>query len=603
MNQAELVAQYQRDYGAKFNEKLFIKDENEIIEYLKKIILACERSRVYMIKVVGFKVVEDLDEIKQTIIDYEREKYENKKQDTKGKSEFNSDHFNYIDLRESYIKLLVIRYYVSINNEYQYFTVLIKIPRIIDKYYFMIYGKYYLAINQIIDASTYNNTKVNQTKTKKKQNISFRTIFMKTMMYRNTIDIKDINKKDDEVIEEEIEEDGVKKKRRRKKNTIKITYYTSSIFTKNVLTFKYIFAKFGFYEGLDFMNMRDCIVITRTNPNDPEMYTFARANKHIYFSCPKMLFDNQPAVQSMIYTVYKSITKEEDMEEYHLRRFWLKSLGFDFGNQSVEKGVGILDSFENIYESIIRDGLHLPIEKKKDMYDIIKWMLGNYTELRQKNNHNISTKRIRWALYLACHYSASIANGLYRIADSKSKSADYSINAIRKAIVTDPDILLKELSRGNKLVMSKNCINSDDALNALKFSFKGLGGIGDSNKAAVSNSFRSVDPSHIGRIDVTYSSNNDPGMSGIICPMADVYDDSFSEYEEPNSWDEKFSKLIDEYRSLKSQKDAFVIKKECFNEDVDPKKLEMLEDTIPMIKSLIVPWRIVTEEELENYKR
>ena len=581
MNQAEFIADYQKEYGATFNPLLFVRDENQIIEYLKKIILACERNRVYLIKVIGFRVVEDIDEIKQTIIDYEKEKFEQKNRNSKVQKTFDTSKFDIIDLRASAIKLLVVRYYVSINNEDEYFTVLIKVPRVVDKYYFLIYGKYYLAINQIIDASTYNNSKQNpNAKTKKKQNTSFRTIFMKTMMYRAFYTMKTTNK-----------------------IPVRFTVFTSNIFTKNVLSYKYIFAKFGFFEGLDFLNMRYCISISKTDPNDDELYTFCRSNKHIYISCPKMLFDNQPAVQSMIYTVWKTITKDEDLDEYHLRRFWLKSLGKDFGNESIEKGEGILDSFENIYEDIIRDGLHLPPEKKQDMYDILKWMLGNYTELRQKNNHDISTKRVRWALYLACHYSASIAEGLYRIADTNSKSADYSIDVIRKAIVTDPDILLKELSRGNKLVISKNSVNSDDALSALKFSFKGLGGIGDSNKAAVSDSFRSVDVSHIGRVDVTYSSNNDPGMSGIVCPMADIFEDSFSEYEEPNGWDDKFNTLVNQYRSLKSKVEAFKIEEKFFDKKPEPKLLQLVEDTIPMVQSMILPWRISTEEERELYKR
>ena len=581
MTQDEFIANYSEENGIKFNNKLFNRDEDEIIYYLKKIILACERSRVFLIKVIGFRVIEDIEEMKKAYIEYEREKFEQKNRGSKVKKVFDASKFNFVDLRESIVKLLIVRYYVSINNESEYFTVLIKIPRIIDKYYFKIYGKIYCAINQIIDASTYNNSNRNpNAKTKKKQNISFRTIFMKTQMYR-----------------------GYHKMSTTKKEHMRLTYFTSNIFTKSVLTFKYIFAKFGFFEGLDFMNMRECIRITRTDPNDPDMYTFCRSNRHIYISTPKVLFNNQPAVQSMIYTVYKTLVHDEEIDQYHLRKFWLISLGTDFGNPSLEKGEGILDSFENIYEDIIRDGLHLPPEKKRDMYDIVKWMMGNYSELRQKDNHDISTKRVRWALYLACHYSASIAEGLYRIADTNSKSADSSIDAIRKAIMTQPDILLKELSRGNKLVISKNTVNSDDAFLALKFSFKGLGGIGDSNKAAVSDRFRDVHPSHLGRLDVTYSSNNDPGMSGLISPTADIYDDSFSEYEEPNSWDEKFNQLVETYRKSKSLKERYLLECGILGKPTDPRKLALIEDTIPQIQAMIIPWRIATEEEKRLYSR
>ena len=576
MNQAEFVSEFSAENGVKFNPKLFVKNEDEIIEYLKRIILACERNRIYLIKVIGFKVIEDIDEIQQTIIDYEKEKFDQK--NTKTGKPFSDDFLNIIDLKDSAIKLLVVRYYISINYEEEYFTVLIKIPRIVDKYYFKIYGKYYLAFNQIVEGSTYNNTNSATGKTKKKQLISFRTIFMKTQMYRSFTSIKTT-----------------------KKEPIKLTYFTSNIFTKSVLTFKYIFARYGYWGGLDFMNMRDCIKITNYDPNDPNMYTFSHSTKKIFYSTPKMLFDNQPVVQSLVYTVYKSVTSEEEYKNYHKRTFWLISIGDDFGNASIEKGLGILDSFENIFESIIHDGLHIPEHKKENMYCIMKWIMGNYNELRQKNNYDISTKRIRWGLFLASHYSAHIANGLYRIADSNGKSSDYNLASIRKAIKTDPDVLLKELTNHNKLVGSKNIVNSDDAFSALKASFKGRGSIGDTNKAAVSDNFRRVDPSHIDKIDLTYSSNNDPGMAPLICPTAEIYGDSFTEYEEPNSWDDKFNQLINQYRDLCTQKSLFEIRKDFLDENLDPKKLAIIEDTIPILESMIMPFRFITQEEVDNY--
>ena len=63
MTQDEFIANYSEENGIKFNNKLFNRDEDEIIYYLKKIILACERSRVFLIKVIGFRVIEDIEEI------------------------------------------------------------------------------------------------------------------------------------------------------------------------------------------------------------------------------------------------------------------------------------------------------------------------------------------------------------------------------------------------------------------------------------------------------------------------------------------------------------------------------------------------------------
>ena len=575
LNQAKIVSMYSEKYGMHFNPDLFIKDEHEVVEYLKKIILSCQRNRVFVIKVIGFKVIDSIQEIKKAIIEYDREKFERKNRNSKVHKVFDESRYDVIDLKESEIILLCVRYYVSINYESEYFTVIIKIPKVVDKYYLKLYGKYYVAFNQIVDASTYNNSNSkNNAKSRRKQNVVFRTTFMKTLIYRGYHNMSTTSKE-----------------------PVTLTYYTSNIFRKSVLTFKYIFAKFGFFEGLDFMNMRECIRITNYDPKDPEWYTFCRASHNVYISSPRALMDGNDIVQSLVYTVYKTLAKNKDIKEYHLRRFWLKSVGNDFGNETIEKGLGILDSLEHIYDIIIEEGLHLPAERKKDIYDILKWMMGNYNELRQKNNLDISTKRIRWALHIACHYSAKIANGIYRIADTDSKSADSTIEAIRKAIDTDPDILLKELSRGNRLVPSKNTINFDDAIMALKFSYKGLSGIGEVSKSAIPDMYRAVNMSHIGRVDVTNSGNSDPGMSGIICPTATIYGDSFSDYEEPNSWEDKFNELVETYRKTKGLKEAYEIKSKVLAEKPDVRKLQLYEDSIKAVKAMFIPFYIVTEEE------
>jgi hypothetical protein len=62
--------------------------------------------------------------------------------------------------------------------------------------------------------------------------------------------------------------------------------------------------------------------------------------------------------------------------------------------------------------------------------------------------------------------------------------------------------------------------------------------------------YRYIDPSHVGILDMDASSASDPGMSGMICPMAKLHgsDKSFSEYEEPNEWRELFAPYRDKYK-------------------------------------------------------
>ena len=101
--------------------------------------------------------------------------------------------------------------------------------------------------------------------------------------------------------------------------------------------------------------------------------------------------------------------------------------------------------------------------------------------------------------------------------------------------------------------MGKRCgvdyvdmVNDNDATTALKFTYKGIAGLGEDG-AAVQDVYRYVDPSHIGILDLDVSSTSDPGMSGMICPMANVYNGFFSEYQEPNNWEAQYGQIQKNY--------------------------------------------------------
>ena len=88
--------------------------------------------------------------------------------------------------------------------------------------------------------------------------------------------------------------------------------------------------------------------------------------------------------------------------------------------------------------------------------------------------------------------------------------------------------------------------------------YKGISGLGEDG-ASIQPVYRYVDPSHVGILDLDASSASDPGMSGMICPMAKLYgpDKSFSEYEEPNTWRDMYKQYNDQYHSNAKQAISF----------------------------------------------
>src|SRR5690606_15929828 len=100
-------------YREQFNPILFNRDDYEVIEALKKVILSCQRDKYFTIRVENFRVVEDYDEIIEILYNHEQEKIDRNKNNAK-----KSDNpYQYIDLKNTDMMLLIIDYYIAVNRE------------------------------------------------------------------------------------------------------------------------------------------------------------------------------------------------------------------------------------------------------------------------------------------------------------------------------------------------------------------------------------------------------------------------------------------------------------------------------------------------------
>lgn len=557
MEQSKFMYDYNDKYREKFNPELFNRSDDDIIEELKKIILSCQRNKFFTIRVESFKVIEDYKQINDILYDYVESSI------NKNKPKKKDNIYDFINLKDSDIKLLVVRYFIKIKDEQEFINVLIAVPRIVDKFYFRLSGNVYSAMYQIVDASTYNNTTSNS----KKHSITLKTMFMPIRLYRNYTGDNNTNKH----------------LLTTTKESVKCTYYMSNIFSKSLPTAKYLLAKFGLNGALHFMHMSGAIIITDKDPNNDTLYTFHKY-EGIYVSSPKCVFDNDNVVQSFVYTIVaKSMSKSTKFEDLFNPTFWADSLGNHFNNGGVEKGLSILDSLECVYDITTKTSIHLPAEAKADIYCILKWMMGEFSNLKIKNNLDISTKRIRCAEYIASLYAMKLSTGIYRVSDQGKKA---NLVSIRKAIMTRPTELLGSISKC-QLVNYRNMVNDTDSLTALKYTYKGIAGIGEKGNNSVPSIYRSVDLSHLGRVDPDSSSATDPGITGTLCPLGTLHDMSFSEFEEPNSWDVGFAKIMTDYKALVGLKEVLYFKKQL-NMDTDNQS-DQVEDSVEIVKKLIKP--------------
>ena len=564
----QFLYKFNDQHREKFNDFWFTRNDDDIIEGMKQVILSCERDKYFIIKVIGFEVIKDYEEIQKILYNYYSMKTKNGKKV--------SNEYDYITLRDSDIMLLKVRYYIKLNipeskiridpktgeleKSEGELEVLIILPIYVNKYYFRILGNYYNPIFQIVDGSTYNNSTSNS----KVQSITLKTQFMPIKVYKESYDIMDIV-------------DGT---------VHRCVLFTSYIFNKKTDSIKFILGRYGLYGAEEMLELNGIYTSKGdASPMDPNVfYNFTDPHHKIIVSVIKRLFDKDNVTQSFVYTILKSVKKLENFDDIYDPRYWNRMLGADFQSATLDKGIPVLDSFESIYDIGTKQSIKLPPEDKEDSYCILRWMMREFSFLKSRDNMDISTKHPRQAdEYLPAIYAMKISRGLYRISD---KGKNVTFKDVVRVLDTPPNYILKNINAAN-LVDYVDLVNDNDAELAISYTYKGISGLGDQGSGtAVPIVYRFVHPSQLGRVDLDASSSSDPGLSGLICPMAKINNGSFTDYKEPNGWKQFYLEIMSELRSLYGMQQAIDLKKRC-GLSYDYVKEDMVRETIESYHRLI----------------
>lgn len=554
-----MIYNYNQKNKIPFNQELFERSDDRIIEEVLKVARVCQRDRLFSIKITGHTIIDNPIEIDQILASQEETKIKAKRK--KNNKVINS--YKYISLKKTDVRLLIIHYMCIVGDERELFDVMICIPRVVNGNCFRIMGNYYTPMYQIVDSSTYNNSKA---KSKKKDTVTISTIFdpVKIRIYRTYVKLKTVDKID-----------------------LKCMLYTSHI-SRNLDCMKYILAKFGLYETMEFLGLRNIIISEEYDESEcDEWYIFCKRN--IYVKVPKYIFDADNMTQSLVATILNSIHKSTKYPDMFTRRFWLGALSRDLSSPSVERGVSTLEYIQGLYDLATMDAIALPIEEKANIYLIFRWIMREFSNLRVKSNLDLGTKKVRYAEYIASFFAMRLSKGILRLSDKgpKVKCAD-----IRKTFTTDPMYIIDKLSTST-LRMYKDTIGDLDCFDPLKITYKGVGGVGgEGGNASIPDSIRRVHPEYIGRLDLDASSGSDPGLTTMLTPFTSMENGKFDDIPEPLTWEKEYEEMLNNYQKLKGRKEV-VLLKEKITGKFDKTFLEEVEEGLNMFENLIRPVRVV----------
>ncbi len=546
MSIKRFIHDYVQNHVDDFNDQLFLRSDEAIIDQLEKIIISIQTHGLFTIRVKGFTVVDNYDDI-QIIL---RKHYERVLKGSKKAADDNR--FNYIDLQESKIKLLIVHYETSYKNERENLDVIIEVPRVVNKFYFFLKGNYYSPMYQIVDASTYNNS--SSKKNSKKATITLKTNFQPIRITRFEVPVGDT--------------DG---------NKYSFTSFSCFAFNKSVPAIVYLFAKYGVVKALRNLGLANYLFISPDNQSNEDICSFCSSKNDKIFINVNRYFMNNPIMQHAVVTLLNMINSSMNFNDLYNTDIWIERLGGGFVTQNkLQKGLTILKSFESTLDINIQEQIYLPWKYKKDMFVLLQWLLCEFNNLKMKDTMNITTKKVRCAEYIAAIYAKKLTTNIHRLSNKGKK---INLKEIERTINIKPDWLIVEITK-SQLVGFRNIVNDMDAFLATKFTYKGISGVGDTNGSngsrSIPNQFRLLDISNMGILDPDASSPSDPGVNGSIIPFLKLNTNGYlSDTKEPITYEQELKALSDEYKKIKGLREVIEFKHNVLDdnnvttEDVD----------------------------------
>ena len=443
---------------------------------------------------------------------------------------------NPYDVKIPKYKYLVDSYYadmwfnikIETNLNVNVITKHILIPMLTDDGYFILNGKKAKAIWQMVEASVY--TQRGKTTLKSRMPIIMYKTVTKEMTdtdgnvytfkpYSYAMDTSSKNKR------------FVKKTSNKAKN-------------KFINPFCIFAAKIGLLGAIQFMAIERFVSIVQKDELEYHDRFAYFPMDTLYIRVEKIALENE-LVASLVGMLTMLGTDEFPItwENVNDTSYWVCRIGIvgtkhdkplpEFYN----KGITTIMMIERLLDNMTIRNLRLPEAHKRNIYEILRWMIVQFDELKVKDNIDINNKRVRKNEYIIkATLGRKINDNINRVITHRSDSRQNTIDALLEIFNFGDDIIINGMRNINDLIKSDDITNDLTLIEDLAYSSKGPEALGDGSSKNVMVRMRDVHPSFMGKIDCECTSNSDIGMSGSFVPYVQIYDGFyFTPEKEPDS--------------------------------------------------------------------
>lgn len=425
---------------------------------------------------------------------------------------------------ESFVGELSIHYELSIDVKQEdgstkimskRYTKKILIPLKDEDGYYMLKGKRYILMYQLVDSTTYSTT----------NSVVLKSI-MPIPLKRKVKHIHDVDR-----------------------NQYIVPIYSTTIFKNEINMMLLFFAKMGFLESLKYLSVDKAIFVSDNMSDDLDKYIYFRINNGLYIKVNRFIFNESNEVKSIVGMMLDCMNNRTVISNVTDINFWLEKLG---NQQNIQqpafkraKAKNLLLSADRMMDMTTRRVLNIAPDHKDSMYSALRWMFMNYNELKSKRIMDITNKRLRDNEYIASLMTNELSKSLYRIMNKVRKPQSRNLNTLEELFSFRGDILINNLYNSG-LFKYDDVVNDMDFWNKLKYTIKGPNSQGGSSGKTIATCQRGIDPSFVGRIDLNVVGNSDPGATGILVPFIKTYGLNISDKKEPETKQFELLQIIEE---------------------------------------------------------
>lgn len=301
-------------------------------------------------------------------------------------------------------------------------------------------------------------------------------------------------------------------------DVLPMIFYKTEIFNKYENHLLFFFATKGFSNTLEYLQVGEYIKPVEEAIDNNPGYVYAKINNNLYLRVFEDVINNI-YVQAVIAGIVNACNNRTTLADLENKDLWIEKIGAfrNTAKKSSHKELGnrFIVLFNRMLDKNTNDPLRLTAYNKGNIYKIIRWMMQNYNDIWDKDNLDITNKRLRCYELVGQMLNENISERIKRFVNTSANTKDKLITKYKQFFTFRGNEVISKL-HSSGLMRFDDTVNDMDLFRKLKITSKGPNSGNKPDAKTVSMARRALDPSHLFAFDINFCSTSEPGLTNYL---------------------------------------------------------------------------------------